>query len=236
MCNAWNHSPHCTCGWGGDGHSGTSLAGGGGGTWVLPPDYYADYFRHFQWSDFPSYVVPNAKCPQCGASVYFYQSPYGGRVFFDDLGPPWPKHPCTDSSQFRAPRPNAKRVTGHLKVDAEQIRPDNAPLPKWTSEGWKPFVAQSVKVEGAKLVAMGYVVESSGRKEMKVTCSMDSNRYYECNDSGTLIGINFLMNSGRMIDALREGLVMVRYKTEKTVEVEILFMTHLHEVKRLAIQ
>lgn len=28
--------------------------------------------------------------------MFFYQSPFGGRVFFDDLGPPWPKHPCTD--------------------------------------------------------------------------------------------------------------------------------------------
>jgi len=51
-----------------------------------------------------SYVNPNAHCPECGAQVYFYQSPFGGRVFFDDLGWPWPKHPCTDNSQAqRAP-------------------------------------------------------------------------------------------------------------------------------------
>lgn len=41
-----------------------------------------------------SYLDPNARCPVCGASVYFYRSPYNGRVFFDDVG--WPKHPCTD--------------------------------------------------------------------------------------------------------------------------------------------
>lgn len=45
-----------------------------------------------------SYTNPNASCPVCGAAVFFYQSPYGGRVFFDELGPPWPKHPCTDNS------------------------------------------------------------------------------------------------------------------------------------------
>lgn len=44
-----------------------------------------------------SYVNPNATCPVCGKSVFYYRSPNGGRVFFDDLGWPWPKHPCTDS-------------------------------------------------------------------------------------------------------------------------------------------
>ncbi|TPJ90597.1 hypothetical protein FJ941_02455 [Mesorhizobium sp. B2-3-13] len=28
--------------------------------------------------------------------MYFYQSPHGGRVFFNDLGWPWEKHGCTD--------------------------------------------------------------------------------------------------------------------------------------------
>lgn len=44
-----------------------------------------------------SYVNPNAICPECRKTVFFYQSPYGGRVFFDDLGWPWPKHSCTDN-------------------------------------------------------------------------------------------------------------------------------------------
>lgn len=46
-----------------------------------------------------SYVNPNAHCPVCGEKVWFYQSPYGGRVFFDNLGWPWPKHRCTDNPQ-----------------------------------------------------------------------------------------------------------------------------------------
>jgi hypothetical protein len=44
-----------------------------------------------------SYVNPNAYCPVCGKRVYYYRSPEGGRVFFDDLGWPWPKHKCTDT-------------------------------------------------------------------------------------------------------------------------------------------
>lgn len=43
-----------------------------------------------------SYTNPNALCPVCGETVFFYQSPHGGRVFFDALGWPWPKHPCTN--------------------------------------------------------------------------------------------------------------------------------------------
>lgn len=54
-----------------------------------------------------SYVNPNAHCPVCKERVYFYQSPFGGRVFFDDLGWPWPKHSCTDD-----PRSQSGTVTG----------------------------------------------------------------------------------------------------------------------------
>jgi hypothetical protein len=34
----------------------------------------------------------------CGAQVFFYSNEFGSRVYFDELGPPWPKHPCTDNS------------------------------------------------------------------------------------------------------------------------------------------
>ena len=44
-----------------------------------------------------SYVNPNARCPVCNARVFYFESRYGGRVFFDELGWPWPKHPCTDN-------------------------------------------------------------------------------------------------------------------------------------------
>lgn len=44
-----------------------------------------------------AFTDPNALCPVCGASVFYYQNRSGSRVFFDDLGWPWPKHPCTDN-------------------------------------------------------------------------------------------------------------------------------------------
>ncbi|MGM9428100.1 hypothetical protein [Hydrogenophaga sp. MI9] len=49
---------------------------------------------------------PNASCPVCGANVFFYKSPYDGRVFFDELGPPWSKHPCTIFYEEEIPGPS----------------------------------------------------------------------------------------------------------------------------------
>ncbi len=36
-------------------------------------------------------------CPVCGARVYFVRPAHGGMVWFDELGWPWPKHPCMDA-------------------------------------------------------------------------------------------------------------------------------------------
>ena len=51
-----------------------------------------------------SYVNPDAICPVCGEIVFYYQGPNGGRVFFDALGWPWPKHPCTDNPKAKTAR------------------------------------------------------------------------------------------------------------------------------------
>lgn len=71
-----------------------------------------------------SYTRPNARCPICGSIVYFYQSVDGGRVFFDDLGPPWPKHPCMDNPSLTVMR----------------FRPvENKPSQcQWRVNGWTP--------------------------------------------------------------------------------------------------
>lgn len=41
--------------------------------------------------------IPNARCPRCGQPVWFYRNPNGGCAYFDELGVPWPKHPCMDT-------------------------------------------------------------------------------------------------------------------------------------------
>lgn len=125
MCNAWNHSAACTCGWGGDGHLGRRSHGN--------QFFDAVVARSYPWvppitQARNSYVIPNAACPVCGAPVFFYQSPNGGRVFFDELGPPWPKHPCTN----RASEPKALAVVPGLIA------------PKWQVVGWEPFFISEI--------------------------------------------------------------------------------------------
>ena len=116
MCNAWNHPIGCTCGWGGDGHLGK---GGGAGSYFAWDNNI--YRKHFT-----SYVTPNATCPVCGVPVFFYQSQHGGRVFFDDLGPPWPKHPCTDNN------PKEEYGLNLLLLNKKTNKP------RWVKEGWLP--------------------------------------------------------------------------------------------------
>jgi hypothetical protein len=122
MCNAWNHPPGCTCGWGGEGHLGRRGGGAQG------PSSYSSIGRTPS-----SFVNPNARCPVCQAQVYFYRSEFNGRVYFDDPGPPWPKHPCTDTTAPTTGRP--RQLSPH---------PDGSNVPAWRADGWEPFILENV--------------------------------------------------------------------------------------------
>ncbi len=107
-CNAHGHPPTCECGWGGINHD----------PWR--PSLSVD------WSKIGSHTNPNAKCPVCLMPVFFYRSPDGGAVFFDDLGPPWPKHPCTS-------RTIPSSVQGRIKKKKKNKKPW-WPYPCWKVE------------------------------------------------------------------------------------------------------
>jgi hypothetical protein len=131
MCNAANHSYSCDCGFGGD-------TGGGERRWGSVANFTANYSApSFGWAKdnggtVESYVNPNARCPVCRQPVYFYRSPYNGRVFFDDLGWPWPKHKCTDN--HREP----ERATRNSLAAAPR------PEPQWRSDGWSALLSARV--------------------------------------------------------------------------------------------
>ena len=114
-CNAHNHPSDCNCGWGGIFHDANGLWG------------------TLDWSKAESHTNPNAKCPVCSAPVFFYKSPDGGSVFFDDLGPPWPKHPCTDpdtSAKRHSVEAIEKKKTGWWPI-LREVGPFTAiPLPE----------------------------------------------------------------------------------------------------------
>jgi hypothetical protein len=63
-------------------------------------------------------------------------------VFFDDVGPPWPKHPCTDTSiteSDRQPPLLARSLTTFAR-------------PKWLEEGWVPMIVGTLSnVESGRL-------------------------------------------------------------------------------------
>ena len=46
-----------------------------------------------------SRTIPT-RCRFCGAEVFYYEDQFGSKVFFDELGPPWPKHPCAEYEAF----------------------------------------------------------------------------------------------------------------------------------------
>jgi hypothetical protein len=74
------------------------------------------------------WLKPNAYCPVCSAAVYFWSNATGSRVYFDEMGPPWPKHPCTDARaitgafSFQPRSPYASRATSGIKAHAGEFR------------------------------------------------------------------------------------------------------------------
>lgn len=68
------------------------------------------------------FVAPNASCPVCSAKVYYYQNEYGSRVFFDELGWPWPKHPCTDNTiQTKHFQPKSQQIVVRARGATTEI-------------------------------------------------------------------------------------------------------------------
>ncbi|MFV2045281.1 MAG: hypothetical protein ACC700_18865 [Anaerolineales bacterium] len=102
-----------------------------GGGWCSADSSEENQRVTFKYS-LDSYVNPHAECPVCGAPVFFYQSPYGGRVFFDELGPPWPKHPCTDNT-VTTDNPIRETSTGNTKRYS------------WEESGWQPFIVIEIR-------------------------------------------------------------------------------------------
>lgn len=139
MCNGHNHKLDCRCGFGGEGHAGT------GGSHYTPVKVRVARPVIFPtavttWS-YPSYVDPNATCPVCKAPVFFYQSPFGGRVFFDEMGPPWPKHPCTDNAL------TAEVESGLQPPPLLLEKPDTnieQPTFNWQRQGWKVYMCEKL--------------------------------------------------------------------------------------------
>jgi hypothetical protein len=123
-----NHFAWCDCGW--------CTGGGGGGRRnrsvshkrFLPPKVTVS-----------SLLIPNASCPVCQQSVYYYQNDIGSRVFFDTLWPDWIKHPCTDNG-----RPVVLRSSNGPRTPTPNLE---FPTTSDLSHEWIPLTFQRRDVE-----------------------------------------------------------------------------------------
>lgn len=70
------------------------------GHWVTRDDWGRFDSSHYNIGQtrFASFTTPNATCPVCGESVFYYENSYGSKVWFDELGPPWPIHGCFEEN------------------------------------------------------------------------------------------------------------------------------------------
>lgn len=126
MCNAHNHPPACSCGWGGVWYGSAH----NDAAWLFnrsPPPRKLGRQKGTFGMLTGIVTVPNSRCPVCGAAVFYYESPYGGRVFFDTLGPPWPKHPCTDNGIDETPKKTSCKP--------------------WHAKNWLPLTEASIELE-----------------------------------------------------------------------------------------
>ncbi len=155
-CNAWNHPTKCNCGWGGESGGGSHV-----GSAVRRETKIVDGFtwRINRKPDYQSFVNPNAYCPVCNASVYFYQSQFGGRVFFDSLGPPWPKHPCSDNGALsKISQPVHNLVFGPKKASTQKLQNEQSKI------NWRPLIlTELVEVGGYDRVPIPRKRRSPGK-------------------------------------------------------------------------
>jgi len=152
MCNAHNHPPGCTCGWGGASYS--SFGQGYSPKIFKTTPRLAPQIPNF--SGFASsYTKPNARCPVCGVPVFFYASENGGRVFFDSLGPPWPKHPCTDRT--------GSAIFSNNVIGATLSQVKHQP-PEHSNECWKEVSSFFFSVDEYEGYRHKIVAELDGRK------------------------------------------------------------------------
>jgi hypothetical protein len=212
-------------------------------------------FFQFPFVTYPSYVNPNARCPVCGASVYFYQSPYGGRVFFDELGPPWPKHPCTDnpvvrhhfsSAESRArflisPESQPEKLDSEAPVRAEPTTTPAVAVPPrfaaWVEAGWMPFVVTRIVSRPFGIEAEGKLFVSAGAESVAfriVQASADA-RFYRT--QGQLrIGFSLVQNTSPVLSALNECPILLKKDPDLGhLTLSSFILTHEGEVEEITL-
>lgn len=137
------------------------------------------------------FVNPNAQCPVCGAAVFFYQNSLGSRVYFDQLGPPWPKHPCTNILRAQTPgtaiqRPAARGRGERIELigAARQVRKyeEVRVAPAGYPIDWQMVEILHLKRTATKNLIIGRLLQQA-REDLPVHFSVDDKgRLFETGD------------------------------------------------------
>lgn len=112
------------------------------GHWVTRNDFSKISYGYSNFQNYSyalethkSFTIPNIRCKCCGDEIFFYQSPYGGKVFFNELGHPWEKHCCE-------PECCAKKIENIPYKILDKYRIIESPKePLWEKEGWIPSIS-----------------------------------------------------------------------------------------------
>ena len=104
MCNAFNHSRGCRCGFGGEGHRGR---GGGPAKGHRQNGAHSNALpRHWTGRSMSQRAVElrrsllfPVRCRFCGVQIFLFADPDGGFAIFSQIGKPWPKHRCSEMCQ-----------------------------------------------------------------------------------------------------------------------------------------
>jgi hypothetical protein len=111
MCNAWNHSIYCQCGWGSGNYGNSNVEGANNSFTPRIVDIVAQksLFSGNKDNESKTCLTP---CPWCGEGVYYHTNGYGDSVYFDSLGYPWQVHRCFQEywDKERRARQTSKRL------------------------------------------------------------------------------------------------------------------------------
>lgn len=172
----YNHYPDCQCGWCIN-YGRTRID-----RVVLKSSYRvleAENFlkRNGARSIAGCYVNPNAHCPVCNAAVFFYANASGSRVYFDDLGPPWSKHPCTDNPRKKLGEHPAfnggptRRAAGITQELADAARTAGAfHVPAGKGGRWHLLIVVVVTRRGTKNTLLTEQLATDDAQRVSVTC------------------------------------------------------------------
>jgi hypothetical protein len=123
------------------------------------------------------FVNPNARCPVCGVPVFYYQNSFGSRVYFDDLGPPWPKHPCTDNPVPKQGivhdpwKPITQRNKGEIQEIIEAANQTGLLRSKrfgeYSAAEWSLVLVEEVLRSGELHLVKGYYIDSAEHRRVE---------------------------------------------------------------------